>query len=82
MVKGSGESSASMLKQEEAYGLSPVLSVAEVADFLRLNRKTVFAAIAAGEMPGRKVGRRVVILRDALLEWMRSKARVSSRRTR
>ena len=71
-----------MLEQEETYGLPAVLTVDEVAAFLRMNRKTVFASIATGEMPGRKVGRRVVILRDALLEWMRSKARVSSRRTR
>ena len=68
--------------EHETYGLPPVLTVDEVAAFLRLNRKTVFAAIAAKEMPGRRVGRRVVVLRDALLDWMRSKARLSSRKRR
>jgi len=52
---------------EEHYGLPPVLTVDEVAAFMRINRKTVYAAIKAGDIPGRKVGNRVVVLRDALL---------------
>jgi excisionase family DNA binding protein len=60
-------------EEQENYGLPPVLTVDEVAAFLRLNRKTVFDSIKAGEMPGRKVGRRVVVCRDALLSWLSSK---------
>lgn len=55
----------------QTYELAPVLSVGEVASFLRLNRKTVYDAVAAREMPGRRVRNRVVIPRDALLEWLR-----------
>ncbi len=66
----------------EAYNLPPVLTVDEVAEFLRLNRKTVFASIAAGKMPGRKVGRRIVVLRDALLQWMRSNEHALSSKMR
>ena len=55
---------------QETYELAPVLSVGEVASFLRLNRKTVYDAVAAKEMPGRRIRNRVVIPRDALLEWL------------
>lgn len=64
------------------YGLSAVLTVAEAAAFLRLNIKTVYAAISSGELPGRKVGGRTVVLRDAMLEWMRSDDRVLSQTSR
>ena len=67
---------------DSTYGLPQILTVEEAAAFLRLNVKTVHAAITAGEMPGRKVRRRTVILRDALLEWLRSKPRVTARRKR
>jgi len=64
------------------YGLPVVLTVEEAAEFLRLNVKTLYAAIDMGTVPARKFGKRIVILRDALLDWMRSKARGSSRNRR
>lgn len=70
MVKKENEQQGLPEAEKENYGLPPVLTVEEVATFLRLNRKTVFAAIAAGEMPGRRVGRRVVVCRGALLDWL------------
>ena len=71
-------------EQDLTYGLPPILSAEEAAAFLRLSVKTVYAAISSGEMPGRKVRKRTVILRDALLEWLRTgQGRVSrSRRLR
>jgi len=51
-----------------SYGLPAVLSVEEAARFLRLNIKTVYAAITAHQLPARTVGKRLVILRDALLQ--------------
>lgn len=57
------------------------MTVEEVAAFLRLNVKTVYAAIEKSEIPGKKVGpRRVVVLRDALLQWLRARGLPSSRR--
>ena len=67
---------------DPTYGLPEILTVEETAAFLRLNPKTIYAAIQAKEFPGRKIGKRVVILRDALLEWLRSTERVLSRRRR
>lgn len=57
-------------KSGSTYGLAPVLTVKEVADFLRLNLKTVHAAIAQGQMPGKKVRGRTLVLRDELLRWL------------
>jgi len=65
---------------ESTCGLPAVLTVEETAAFLRLNVKTVHASIAAGEMPARKVGRRTVVLRDALLDWLRGQGRAPRNR--
>ena len=59
--------------RHQTYDLAPILSVGEAASFLRLNRKTVYDAVAAREMPGRRIRNRVVIPRDALLEWLQGK---------
>jgi excisionase family DNA binding protein len=64
------------VKNNETYGLEPVLTVDEAARFLRVNRKTLYEGVKAGEVPARRVGRRVVILRDALLDWLRTNGRV------
>ena len=62
-----------------------VLTVDELAALLRVNRKTVYDALARGEIPGaRRIGATYRILRDAVLEWLASgQDRVSrSRRNR
>ena len=64
----------------DPYGLPPVLTVDEAAEFLRVSAKTVYAAVKAKELPGRRVGKRVVFLRDALLEWMQCNGSAGSRR--
>jgi excisionase family DNA binding protein len=62
-----------------------VLTVEELASFLRVNHKTVREAIAKGEIPGvRRIGGTIRIYREAVIGWMASgQGRVSgSRRTR
>ena len=54
------------------YGLPPIITAEEAAEFLRVNVKTVYAAIQQGQLPGRRVGKRLVIFRDALLQWLQS----------
>jgi excisionase family DNA binding protein len=50
-----------------------VLNVEELAALLRVNRKTVYDALARGEIPGaRRIGATYRILRDAVLEWLAS----------
>jgi excisionase family DNA binding protein len=50
-----------------------VLTVDELAALLRVNRKTVYDALARNEIPGaRRIGASYRILRDAVLEWLAS----------
>ncbi|CAN0577268.1 unnamed protein product, partial [Laminaria digitata] len=47
-----------------------VLTVAEAAKAMRVDQKTLYTAVNDGLVPARRVGRRIVILRQALLEWL------------
>jgi excisionase family DNA binding protein len=48
-----------------------VLTVDELADLLRLERKTVYACISRGEIPGvRRLGGAIRIHREAVLRWL------------
>jgi excisionase family DNA binding protein len=62
-----------------------VLTVEEVADLLRVNRKTVYEAAARGEIPGvRRIGHTLRFYGPALVKWLENgtgtKARKASRR--
>jgi len=51
--------------------LPAILTVDEVAAFLRINRKTIYDLVRRNEIPGaRKLGRCLRFGRDALLRWM------------
>jgi excisionase family DNA binding protein len=51
--------------------LPSVLTVEEVADLMRVDRKTAYAAIAEGGVPGvRRIGRCIRVSRDVLLRWL------------
>ena len=61
----------------QAPDLPPILTVDELADFLRLNRKTVYEAVSRGEIPGvRRIGHTFRISRDAVLQWLRRSGRL------
>lgn len=48
-----------------------VLTVDELAELLRLERKTVYACIARGEIPGvRRLGGAIRVHREAVLRWL------------
>jgi excisionase family DNA binding protein len=51
-----------------------VLTVEETARELRIHPLTVRRAIKRGDLPGVSVGRRVLIPRRALEEWLTSRA--------
>lgn len=73
-----------MIEPEDHAALPPVLTVDELAALLRVERKTAYAAIARGDIPGaHRVGRSIRISRDAVLEWLRTQAHAPrSRRIR
>jgi excisionase family DNA binding protein len=52
--------------------LPEMLNVEELAELLRVDRKTVYDAIAKGEIPGaRRVARAIRVSRDAVIDWLR-----------
>lgn len=65
------------------YGLPKIMTVEEAAEFLRVNVKTLYAAVESKDVPALKLGKRIVILRDALLESLRGKkfVRISGKRS-
>jgi len=73
---------SSLSAADGAHGELPaVLTVDEVADLMRVDRKTAYAAIAGGEVPGvRRVGRCIRISRDVLLSWLAEGEKPSIRR--
>jgi excisionase family DNA binding protein len=65
-------------------GAAPqVLTVDELAALLRVERKTAYAAIARGEIPGvRRIGGVIRVSREAVLAWLASgQGRVSRSRS-
>ena len=59
-----------------------VLTVEEVATWLRINRKTVYEAAKSGQIPCCKVGRILRFSRQAVLQWLNGQGRVSTKRSR
>jgi len=48
-----------------------ILTADEVAALLRVNRKTIYEAAQRGDIPHRRLGRRLVFERGAVLAWLR-----------
>jgi excisionase family DNA binding protein len=51
------------------------MSATEAARFLNLDPRTVLRGLERGEIPGRRVGRRWVVLRSALVAWLSTSER-------
>ena len=47
-----------------------VMTADEVAELLRVDRKTVYAAAGRGEIPCRRIGRRLLFSRTAIVAWL------------
>ena len=47
-----------------------VLTVDQVAELLGLDRKTVYTAVANGELPSRRLGRRILIPTASFVMWL------------
>ena len=48
-----------------------VLSLANISDVLGVDEQTVKRAIRRGEIPVRRIGRKIRIHRDTFLQWLR-----------
>ena len=52
-----------------------LLTTCEVAELLRTTRKAVYSMVERAQLPGVvRIGRRVLIREDALLDWLRQKS--------
>jgi excisionase family DNA binding protein len=58
-----------------------LLTPTEVAELLRTSRKAIYTMIERARLPGIvRIGRRVLIREDALLDWLRQKSTPSLER--
>ncbi len=63
--------------------LPVLLTAAETADLLRTSRKAVYAMAERGQLPGViRIGRRLLIRRDALVDWLDQKRAPSPKESR
>ncbi len=53
--------------------LGEILTVAEVAEYLRINPQTVYRKAKAGEIPAMRIGRAIRFRRTELDAWLKSK---------
>ena len=51
------------------------ISATEVAELLGLSRNSVYYAVTRGEIPHRRVGRRIIFSRSAIMAWLGSQER-------
>lgn len=58
-----------------AHSVPALLTTDEVAATLRTSRKAIYAMIERHQLPGVvRIGRRVLVREDALLDWLRQKS--------
>jgi excisionase family DNA binding protein len=72
----------SIASAHDERGRNPLLlTVQEVADLLRTSPKAVYVMVQRGALPGVvRIGRRLLLRRDALLDWLRRKSAPSLER--
>ena len=60
-----------------------LLTADETAELLRTTRKAVYAMVERGQLPGvTRIGRRLLVRRDALVDWLDQKRAPSLQETR
>ena len=58
-----------------------LLTPVEVADVLRTTKKAIYAMVERAQLPGVvRIGRRVLVREEALLDWLRQKSTPSLER--
>ncbi len=55
-----------------------VMTVSEVAEYLRVNPQTVYRRAKAGQLPAVRIGRAIRFRKSELDEWMKTAAVISS----
>lgn len=50
--------------------LEPLLTVDELADYLKIDKRTVHRWLAEGQIPARKIGRQVRFVESEIVKWL------------
>jgi excisionase family DNA binding protein len=50
--------------------IDEIMDAGEVATFLRVDKKTIYAAAAKQQIPHRRLGKRFIFSRRAILDWL------------
>lgn len=58
------------------------MTVQEVAEYLQLNRQTVYRKVRAGQIPAVKIGKVLRFKRDVIDGWLRENSLPSDKRVR
>ena len=73
--------SRSRLASAKRANLPALLTVDEVADVLRTTRKGIYSQVERAQLPGVvRLGRRLLVREDALLDWLGQKSLPSPER--
>jgi excisionase family DNA binding protein len=68
-------SKATALDQDSVFtGDGEILTIMDVARFLRVPKSTVYKLARVGELPASKIGKHWRFLRRDIHEWMRSRS--------
>jgi excisionase family DNA binding protein len=68
-------------RQQTQIRVPTLITVAEVAAVLRTSKKAIYAMVERGQLPGIvRIGRRVLVREDALLDWLGQKSTPSLER--
>jgi excisionase family DNA binding protein len=74
-------SKTTALDQDSAFtGDGEILTIMDVARFLRVPKSTVYKLARVGELPASKIGKHWRFLRRDIHEWMRSRSASITRR--
>jgi excisionase family DNA binding protein len=59
------------------HGEIEIYSADELAELLGVNRKTIYEAASRGDIPHRRLGRRLIFERGSVLAWLRQSSAIS-----
>ncbi|WP_146662593.1 helix-turn-helix domain-containing protein [Enhygromyxa salina] len=59
------------------HGEIEIYSADELAELLGVNRKTIYEAAQRGDIPHRRLGRRLIFERGSVLAWLRQSSVIS-----
>lgn len=76
--RGTGLKSFGVLKpraiEEPSRAVNFLMTVPEVAGFLRTSPKAIYTMVERGQLPVLRINRRVLVDREALVDWLRQKS--------